>query len=542
MDPLKRIVELLEDESPRKRIAAAVVLGELKVKEPAVVARLVAMAGDPLEAYAEAAIEALGQLGSLKALPVLLTALGRPGEVGKLAAVAIAALGEEAVPGLRAQLETATPEARAALSQLLPHLGGREGFELALEGLRGQSFEANSKVALSLRQEARTASEAERKALRTQVERFLEKKKTLDDEPALRGALKMLGFLEQAEAEETLLKFTAQRFAPLVRLEAVTALRFASSHGPSKKAVRALMQLLEGGEALVARAARDTLTVLPIGASFAEELAQLCGSPDADVALWAIGRLGTLATSGKGSEAKLAARTLLPVARSGERARAEAAARVLQALEGGPSLLVEALCDAQDEVGAHVLAEVLDPLAKALPKKDLKALLAAGAASLAKHLAVARRQLEPVRNADPEAWAEALRAGAKALAKKDPARAEAISQLLGRSTAATVEDRFGFVVQQLMHASLDPHPRARQRDPSLQELERLQAEGFKVAQAVGKEKKLTDEARYYVGVHFAEKPGFELKNVGAEVLEGLAGKGRGKLATAAKNKLKLLEL
>ncbi len=45
-----------------------------------------------------------------------------------------------------------------------------------------------------------------------------------------------------------------------------------------------------------------------------------------------------------------------------------------------------------------------------------------------------------------------------------------------------------------------------------------------------------------MGVHFAEKPQFELKNLGAEVLEGLAGKGKGKLARAAKNKLKLLEL
>ena len=45
-----------------------------------------------------------------------------------------------------------------------------------------------------------------------------------------------------------------------------------------------------------------------------------------------------------------------------------------------------------------------------------------------------------------------------------------------------------------------------------------------------------------MGVHFAEKPQFELKNVGAEVLEVVAGKGKGKLAKAAKNKMKLLEL
>jgi hypothetical protein len=128
------------------------------------------------------------------------------------------------------------------------------------------------------------------------------------------------------------------------------------------------------------------------------------------------------------------------------------------------------------------------------------------------------------------------------LVKKDPARAEAIGQLLGRSSVATNDDRFGLAAQQLLRGSLDPHPKARQRDPALTELEKLQAEGFALSQALQKDKKLSDEARYYVGVHFAEKQTFELKNLGAEVLEALAGKGKGKINKAAKNKLKLLEL
>ena len=188
-----------------------------------------------------------------------------------------------------------------------------------------------------------------------------------------------------------------------------------------------------------------------------------------------------------------------------------------------------------------MLADVLAPLSAALGKKDVKRLLEAGGKNLTKHLAVARKQLEPVRAADPEAWAELLRERAKSLLKKDPPRAEAIGQLLGRSMVATAEDRFGLVVQQLAHSSLDPHPRARQRDPSLAELEKLHKEGFKIAEATGREKKLTDEARYYLGVHFAEKPMFELKNIGAEILEGLAG-GKNKVAKAARNKMKLLEL
>jgi hypothetical protein len=96
-------------------------------------------------------------------------------------------------------------------------------------------------------------------------------------------------------------------------------------------------------------------------------------------------------------------------------------------------------------------------------------------------------------------------------------------------------------VQQLAHHNLDPHPRARQRDTVLAELERLVAEHFKLGEALSRDARVTDEARYSVGVHLAEKPSYELKNQGSTLLEALA-KGRTTLGRAAKNKLALLEL
>lgn len=541
MDALERIATLLDDESPRKRIAAAVVLGELRVKDAFVITRLVAMAKDPIDAYAEAAIEALGSTRSIKALPVLLDALGRGKDLAAKARAAISELGEEALPEIRTRLERATPEVRAALSALLPAVGGRQSFEMALEGLRGQPWDAINKVALSVRQESRTMSDAERRVMKTQAEKFLAKKKSADDEYAVRGVLKIVGYLELEDTQDLLLGYLSTKQAPAVRVEAATALRFALTKGPSKKALRRLMELLLDDDALVGRSARDSLTVLKVGSEFCDELAELCDSAIGEVALWAIHRLGELAVSEKGAAGKLAAKTLLPVARSGERARAEAASKVLAALPGGDSLLVAALAEVEDETGAQVLADALVPLSAVLKKNDVKALLEAGGKNLGKHLSVARKQLEPVRTAAPDAWAELLRDKAKALAKKDPARAEAIGNMLGRSKVATVEDRFAILVAQLAHGSLDPHPRARQRDPALQELERLHREGFKLGDAVAKNKALSDEARYYVGVHFAEKATYELKNVGAEVLEALAS-GKNKLGKAAKNKLKLLGL
>ncbi len=534
MDVLKQIAGLLDDESPRKRIAAAVVLGELRVKDPAVVSRLIAMAKDDVEAFAEAGIEALGAIGSTKALPVLLDALGRGRHLQPIAAKAIAALGPEVLPDIRSKIEGAAPEVRAALSQLLPAVGGRQSFEMALEGMRGQPFDMVNKVALSVRHEAKSASESERRVMRTQVMKFLEKKKTAEDEPALRGALKVLGYLELPETQDALLSYLGKREAVPVKVDAITALRFALGAGASKKAIRRLMELLEEPDALVARAARDTLTVLKMGPEFSEELAELCTSKDVDVALWAIARLGILA-----GESKLAVKTLLPVARGGERLRAEAAAKVLATLKGGEALLVEALSDAEEEVGAQVLAEVINPLSSKLSKKDVAALLKAGAAQLGKAFAVARRQLEPVRNADPHAWADALRDKAKALAKKDEARSDAIVQLLMRSSMATADDRYGYAVQALSRSPMDPHPQARRRDPAVGELEKLLENGFPLVKRLEKDKAVSDEGRLYLGFHFVEAMQPEAKGFGAALLEQVAGKGKGKLAKAAKNKLKL---
>jgi DNA-binding NtrC family response regulator len=120
MDPIKRIVELLDDPTPRKRIAAAVVLGELKVKDAAVVSRLIDMAKHELDAYAEAAIEALGQLHAVKGLPVLLDSLNRGRDVAAVARAAIAELGEAALPELESVFE------REVYSQAISRSGGNQ--------------------------------------------------------------------------------------------------------------------------------------------------------------------------------------------------------------------------------------------------------------------------------------------------------------------------------------------------------------------------------------------------------------------------------
>jgi len=483
MDPVERIVALLGSDSPRNRIAAAVVLGELGARSPQVVSALAEMARDELAALAEPAVEALGKLGARGAMPVLLAALERK-DLAQAATQALAALGG------------AEPKAFAAL----------------LEGLRGQSW---------VRQTARSAPPAERKSMAKQAAAFL--KKLRDDEPALRGAIKILGYLELHQTAALIEPFLSPRQSAVVRVEAITALRFALGPKPAARSLRALIKLLEEPDALVARAARDTLTVVP-GVTPAELLR--LAHQEGELSQWALERL----------HAAGAAKELAQLAGDANRVRAQAAVRALAGLRDSAPLLVGALIDAAEETAAHAIAEALERVQ--LAGRDLAKLRAAGAATLRKSFALARRQLEPVRRADPQGWAQLLRDAVKKAS--DPARAEAISELLARSSWATPQDRYAHASLLLRRSGLDPHPRARHADPALVELEKLAADGFAVAAAVAKDKQVSDEARYHAGFHFAEHASPEVRAQGVALLEELASRGRGKIARAAKNKLGLL--
>lgn len=534
MDVLKKLASLLDEQDTRKRIAAAVVLGELKVKDAAIILRLIEMAKDPLEPFALAAIDALGEIGSIKALPVLLDSLARQDEIQKSASKAISKLGPEALNEIRDRMSSASTEVKAALSRLLPAVGGRLSFEMTLEGMRGQPWDAVNRVTLAVRHEMKNASAGDKKLLRTQVHNFLGKKKTLEDEPALRGAVKVLGYLEEGADADTLFSYVSDRYPPIVRMEAVAALRFSLSAQASRKQLKRLIDLMEEKDPLVARAARDTMTVLKIDADLADEFARLIKSPDNEVAKWAIARLGALGGA-------VAERTLLPVAGGADRHRAEAATLALAALPDGPSYLALALSKAQDEVGAQVILEALMPMSKRLNKKDIARLTDAGKESLEESIAVGRRILDPVREVNPEAWARIFSELAEKARKKDPARASALYQILARSPLASAEDRYAYALLQLERSPMDPHPRARQRDPALPEFEKLMETDFPVVKTLAKEKSVTDEARYYLGFHFAESGTPEGRSFGTALLEGLVEKaGRTKLGKAAKNKLSLL--
>src|SRR5688572_7773131 len=104
MTEIDRIVELLADAALEKRIAAAIVLGEVRAKGPRVVEGLTKALASGIPPLERHALDALARVGARKAVKAILPLLASPdADVRAAAARAVASVGEEVVPEVRAR-------------------------------------------------------------------------------------------------------------------------------------------------------------------------------------------------------------------------------------------------------------------------------------------------------------------------------------------------------------------------------------------------------------------------------------------------------
>jgi HEAT repeat protein len=533
MKEAKGIVALLRAESPQVRIAAAIVIGELRLRSPGVVEGLLSMVESgvvPLQAHA---LDALARVGARSAAPRLFPLLQSPAEEVRAAALrALASVGEPILPLVRARLASASPDERRALDALLADLGGKQALGALLSNLREADAAAAKAAALAVRQTVKAASPAERRSYLAETQKFLTEQRKRGGRPeAVAAALQILGYLEDERAVGTLLAHAADsKQAPLVRQEAIIGLRFAL--GATQRAPQAVAALLDAAAAddrTLAQTALHTLGTLALSAEHAARLEKLVAHPDLDRAELVLAHLGRQ----KGPEA---ARLLVKVLAGADRRRAEIAARELSGNAEALPLLARALLEARDPDRAWLLRNVLRPGAKDLPPAARKKLVEAAATGLAEGSSGWEAVLDVAREANPEGLADALRAVAERLRKKSPEKAMAALAAVVRTERATPEDRYLWAVLALDRGSRDIHPAARAADEALRVFAGLADRGFDVAQALRKERGLGIEDLFYVGFHFAELG----HPVGEDLLETVVKKGgRSKLAKMAKNKLAL---
>src|SRR5262249_14418721 len=149
--------------------------------------------------------------------------------------------------------------------------------------------------------------------------------------------------------------------APLVRQEAIIALRFAlGATQRAPKAVTALLDAAGADDRTLAQTALRTLGTLALSAEHGARLGELVAHPDLDRPGLRLGPLGRQ----KGREAT---RLLVKVLAGADRRRAEIAARELGGNGEALPLLARVLLETGDPDRAWLVRNVLRPSAKELP-------------------------------------------------------------------------------------------------------------------------------------------------------------------------------
>lgn len=536
MGDIDKITALLENQALEKQIAAAIVLGELRAKGPEVVdglRKLVSSGVVPLQRHS---LEALTRIGAKKALGEIFPLLGAKDEdVRRAAARAVASVGDEVVPMIRARFGEAGPEEKRALDLILAEVGGKDAFTVLLAGLGSSDAETSRAAALAVRERVASADARQRKSYMSEVEKFLarqEKAKDASAPVAVGAALKIMGYLEDDKATSTLLAYAKNKKQPaLVRQEALIALRFAlGKKSDAKKVIDALVDAAEDADRALAHTALLTLGGLELPPEAAKRLERLAAHPDMDRARFVMEALGRQG----GVEA---AKVLVKVVMTQERRRAEVAAQILGGREDAVPLLARALVDTDDPDRAWMIRNVLRPSAKKISPALRKQLVALAVDKLADSGRGWEAALDVARDADADAVADALRDLAAKLRKgKNSEKALVVQRLLCKSDRASDDDRYVLASLELAHGRLDTSPAARNGDDALRLLGSLAGRGYDVATALRKDRGLELEHLFYVGFHFVEKE----HPLGEDMLAHVADKaGRTKLGKMAKNKLSL---
>jgi HEAT repeat protein len=532
----KKLAAMLASDATERQIAAAIVVGELGLRDPAIVTGLVAMAGSGLAPLQRHAAEALGRLETPKALPHLLPLLAARDEgVRRAAAAAVSAFGDAALPALRTRLASTEGDERRAVEEALARVGGKAAISTLLAGLDAANVEEARAATLAARQRIKDADARERRAYLTEVKHFLGLKKTKASTAATVAALRVLGFLEDETVVPVLVAHaTAAKAAPDVREEALIALRFlgrgsavAGGKAAATKAAKAagavavkVMGIAETAPLPTARASLYTLACLPLPGALAARLGKLAGHAEPERARLSTERLAQM----PGPEASRALGQLLQSTR--ERALAEAAATALAERPDAGAVLVRALLEAPDPERAGLLARLLRPHLRAVDGKATRAVRAAAM----ERLGTGKPGWEPLvnvaREADAAATAEALRATGAKLRKGKPERALAALRVLGRGADATPDDGYAWATLELASG---------RRDEAFTIFGQLAERGFDLAAALRRDRSLDAEARYQIGFHFAERR----HPVGEEILSAVAeAAGRTKVGQMARAKLR----
>jgi hypothetical protein len=388
-----------------------------------------------------------------------------------------------------------------------------------------------------VRRDAPQMSGEERKALSKVALKFLDSAAVKKSKLVRANAIRIVAALADPGSIKALLAGTTPENPPEVRRESLAGLSgFSNALSRSSEWTKKLLSYL--GENDFPNVVSQTLAALAhvtLPVREEQSLVRFLKSRHAAVREFAARRL-------KEVDSTDAADALIPfLAGSDPALKDHAAASLARIPSARPALLREFL-DSDDPERSQLLAQILKPHGPTLRKDALKKILERALELMERGDKRDVPYFYLLRHADPRFVHQALLGeGQKAKKSKNFGRAEAVLRPLEQNPLFDNDTRFELALVALKNSSKDLGKEARSKDHALGLLRVLIADrGFPLLSRMKKEGALLDaDDWYFVGFHFAEGSGIE-RLFAKEALNMVVKKyPKSKVASPAKNKLKV---
>jgi HEAT repeat protein len=534
---IQTICGMLQSPDGMRRCAAAMVIGELRPKQDSVVKALGDTLKDANQLLTRYVLEAFEAIGTRAVVPYVLPLLEAPEIETKLRAAAIiASAGGDNVSSLRDQFLKASPQQKRVLVDILARIHNREAMGLILDVLFDTDFELVKEACQAVRRHIGDAEPKDRAALHRQIVKFMTTSRVKKNDRVLTSCLLLVGYVGAPDARKILLKYSTPKNLAYVRRNALIGLKGLQYTGAAVNQIarQMLKYLGEADYPNIVQNAMDLIEKLPLGKSYDAQWRKLLKSKHPSVRAFGARKLAT-------NDSLAGNRLMMALLAHEDLQVSEIAAGALARHKGATRLLLAALARERKADRAWRLAKILKPHSESVDRKAIRKF----GALAARALEAGEPRYEPLvyflRNINPALADGVYRdVGLKYKKTRKWARAVDCLRQIARPEGMDNELRFELGICNVKQSAKDLAPNLRAEDYALRTFQALlPVKAFKLFDQLKKEKALDAADFYYIGFHFSEGSGEELK-FGRKILEHVAKRWpRTKEGKAARNKLKL---
>ncbi len=536
----RKLLEMLQSDSPDRRRAAAMVIGELGIREPRVQKALVAMAESPHRPLQEAALDALAAIKSPGTIRLFIPLLEGDEELRRRTEDRLVAFGQGVVGPLRdAALgdPAASLRRRRSIVGIIARAGGPRAVPVLLEFMSDRDADVARMAGVAIRHGLDSLRVREKAALLSRIQALLRRVPPGDPRIPLM-AIDLLAAQGSAPARKMLIGLSRKGQHPDVRRAALLGLlRYLQAKRPDPSIVRMLFTTLgEQPFQPVVSTALDLLYRIDLGRDVQRECLGLLASPHFPVRKFALRRLAILETAP-------ATRAILGALGSPDPALREVALECLQKLKSARQLLLDAFLRAKDPGAARTLALALESHGDQLRPAARRRIVKRAWDLWIKQDPLAEPTLHLARSLDEKRFFEAAVGRAPGLRRaKKYDRLSQCLRLAARTGRVNDDLRFELACAELKLSPRDIGRGARAADPSLDLFAQLlETPKFPLLARLKKERTLlSPEDLFYLGFHFSELEGSVEREFGGDLLKLVVARSpRTRYGRAARNKLRL---